>query len=55
MTDSGGKRIELEAVDSERDIGVIISSDLSWSTNINSIAGRANKILGMLKRTYIHT
>jgi hypothetical protein len=53
MTDSGGERFELEAVDSERDLGVIISSDLSWSTHINSIAGRANKILGMLKRTFI--
>ena len=38
-------------VDSEKDLGVITSSGLSWDLHFNSFISKANKMLGVLKRT----
>ena len=35
-------------------LGVTLTSELSWSSNINSIANRANVSLGFLKRNLKH-
>ena len=40
----------LERVTTERDLGVWVSDDLTWSKQVNEQAGRANKILGYIKR-----
>ena len=42
------KRIKLQKSECERDLGVFVSSDLKWTTNVSNIASRANKFLGML-------
>ena len=42
---------KLTRVDNEKDLGVITSSTLSWELHINSVISKANKILGVLKRT----
>ena len=36
----------------ERDLGILISSDLKWKSQITSCANKASKILGMLTRTF---
>ena len=36
------------------DIGVIIDSDLKFEKHINSKIGTANKILGIIKRTFMY-
>ena len=41
----------LTRVDSEKDLGVITSSGLSWELQINCVISKENKMLGVLKRT----
>ena len=42
----------LKCVDSYKDLGVIMSGDLSWSNHVNASVNKANKVLGFrLKRT----
>ena len=36
----------------ERDLGIMISSDLKWNYHVKYCANKANKILGMLTRTF---
>ena len=36
----------------ERDLGVIVANDLKWSGHVDRMVGKANRMLGMLKRTF---
>ena len=40
----------LKCVDSYKDLGVIMSRDLSWSNHVDASVNIANKVLGLLKR-----
>ncbi len=40
----------IEQVTNLKDLGVVVSKDLSWSQHINSIVSKANKTLGLIKR-----
>jgi hypothetical protein len=42
---------ELLRVGQEKDLGVTLTSNLSWDTHINVIVAKSNKLLGLLKRT----
>ena len=42
--------IELKCISSERDLGVLILSDLSWNKHIDTITAKANRMLGFLKQ-----
>lgn len=42
----------LEEVNTFKYLGVLISSDLSWSTHIQSLCSKARKIAGLLYRRY---
>ena len=44
----------LEKVPSFKYLGMIISSDLSWSEHIQRACGKARKIIGLLYRRYYH-
>ena len=44
-------QVQLERVNSEKDIGVVVSSTLSWDLHAQNIVKKANRILGLLKRT----
>ena len=41
----------LARVTEENDLGVIITSTLSWDSHFHTITAKANKLLGLLKRT----
>jgi hypothetical protein len=44
----------IEKVESMRDLGVEISSNLSWDTHINISVTKANRMLGLVQRTCGH-
>ena len=46
--------VKLIRVCNEKDLGVVTSYELSWDLHINSIISKANKMLGVLKRTSTH-
>ena len=39
----------VSSTDSERDLGVWVSSDLTWKRQVNEQAAKANKILGYVR------
>ena len=39
--------------DCERDLGVLVSSDLKWKAQVKNAVGKANRILGMLRRAFV--
>ncbi len=44
--------LHLERVESFKYLGIILSSDLSWSCHVESICARARKVLGLLYRRF---
>ena len=47
-----GHRVVLEESQCEKDLGIHITADLRWKTHIETIAAKANRILGMLVKTF---
>lgn len=37
-------------MDSYKDLGVIMSRDLSWSNHVDTLVNKADKVLGLLKQ-----
>ena len=54
MTDHSDNELEIEKTKLEKDFGVTIGDYLKWTGHIDRIVGKANKILGMLKRTLVN-
>ena len=52
MMDSAGNENDIEETNLERDLGVIVGSDLKWREHVDRMVGKANRTLGMLKRTF---
>jgi hypothetical protein len=48
----GGKQIPVEKVTQEKDLGVIFDPELKFRHHINSVVNKANKISGLIKRTF---
>jgi len=42
----------LEAVEEERDLGVIASKDLKWEKQCSQAVKKANRMLGVIKRIF---
>ena len=51
MDDDGNKR-DIEQTNLERDLGITVDNNLKWSEHVHRMVGKANRILGMLKRTF---
>lgn len=52
MLDQKGVRHKLESSTIERDLGVHITADMKWRNQCQFAAAKANRILGMLGRTF---
>ena len=44
--------LPISSCNQQKDLGILISSDLSWSHHISRITSKAYKILGLLRRTF---
>lgn len=44
-------RIKLDRVDVEKDLGILVSHNLSWNNHVNVISSKAQKMLSVLYRT----
>ena len=42
----------LSAVDKHKHLGIWIESSLRWDAHINGIVGKANRVLGLIRRTF---
>ena len=42
----------LQVIEEELDLGIVIQSDLKWAKQCARVVGSANKVLGMIKRTF---
>ena len=43
--------VDLQHVNKEKDLGVTITSKLTWKTQVLMVCAKANKLLGLLRRT----
>jgi hypothetical protein len=54
MLDSNTEQsIAISPSDSERDLGITITSDAKWSTHASNCASKANKMLGWMKSSFM--
>jgi ribonuclease P/MRP protein subunit RPP40 len=44
----------IESSKCERDLGVLVSADLKWKNQTEAATGKANRILGNLRRAFQH-
>ena len=54
MQGSDQEVIEVEESKTEKDLGLRVSSSISWKDQIHSAISKANKTIGMLKNTFIN-
>ena len=52
MEDTSGKWSELSNSVAERDLGIMVSEDLSWKVQIDNVVKKAIRILVLLSRTF---
>jgi hypothetical protein len=45
---------DLESVDEERDLGILVRKDLKVSSQVNKVVKTANRVLGMIKRSFVY-
>ena len=46
-------QVDLQRVNEETDLGVMITSKLTWETQVLMVSARANKLLGLLRPSHL--
>ena len=54
MFDRTGKEVLLEEVRIEKNLGIIFQSNLKFNEHIDMAANKANKMTGLMKRTFTY-
>ena len=49
-----GGRVDLESVDHEKDIGVTIDRNLSFTIHIQNLVNKANRLVGLTRRSFAY-
>lgn len=52
MKDNNGQQRQLETTEKEKDLGVLVDNKLTFHQHVNSAVGKANRVLGVIKRTF---
>ena len=50
----GEDAVELDTTEKEKDLGVTIDNKLKFSEHCNRIVLKANKLIGIIRRTFIN-
>ena len=45
----------IQVLDSHRDLGIVMTGDMTWRNHLNQITARAYKILGLIRRSFTST
>ena len=53
LLNSEGNRVTIRQTKEERDLGIILTPDFKFGAQASHAASKANRILGMLKRTFL--
>ena len=43
--------VDLQRVNEEKDLGVVITSKLTWETQVHMVSAKGNELFGLLRRT----
>ena len=54
LYDDSGKEVKLQKSEGEKDIGVLVDEQLSFSKHIQQQVNKANSIMGLIRRTYTY-
>ena len=54
MLQPSGQQVILECSAVERDLGILVDDKLSFSDHIHTVAQKANKIMAVIKRTFVY-
>ena len=52
MDDSSGATLELQETELERDLGMLISNDLKWRSQVEAASAKANRVFGIFKSVF---
>ena len=52
MADDNGDKHEIAVTALERDLGILISNDLKWKSQIEAATAKANRVFGIFKRVF---
>ena len=48
------ERVELEATKMEKDLGIIVDSELTFSKHVETQVGKANRLVGLIRRSFTY-
>lgn len=54
LYDNNHQKINLDHIDTEKDIGVLVDSMLTFSNHIHAQVNKANSIMGLIRRSYTY-
>ena len=54
MTDKNNNTVDIKEVEQEKDLGIIFQQDLKFDQHVSMVVNKANRVLGLIKRTFAY-
>ena len=54
MTDKNNNTVDIKEVEHEKDLGIIFQQDLKFDQHVSMVVNKANRVLGLIKRTFAY-